>query len=646
MNCATASFQPETFISMPAIRQSSLDLDYRPGVQVGRPLTFSPFRHGPLITPVLMRRELDSAAGKRPTSASYRVASEAILLQRIFAHAFSQSTSPTSILRASKKFCLLARPIFLRNITIHTEAALTRIIQGTFPPLKDRQYVLSIQFNSFPVKPSFESLVTNPTRRPSAFPNLRTVRFAFSMGVPLPRDRRDVDQMVIVDALVNGFLQARLFELICAGRLNPTRFEWVPRREPQCSGLRPAVDSDVSGASMDSKLEESFLILGMTWGLRNLLQSWTRLETIELVGLCLLEVETFNHCTVSLPCRKVIISSCALGTGGLNDPWHFLAGPGRMVGSQQCGDLVLRNHSHPTCFIQGSSTSLELLSGTSLSIIGFQHQANAWLITRSVKRLRDLCTAFMRNSAAQIPFLLGIFAVAASVILLSCLWPGFANNQNCGLVNVTAPSLTFDRPFQEANSSLIESIGLESILVCQLNSSLPGLPQLGTPEFSGSFLSPSPSTEVTLTHATFTNPAATLTIPSVLESDLRLQHVSASFVVADGTSDNCSASSVSSNSEVTNLKDSDVDIIEVEPLPVAVDRRWMLPIPLPQSLPAVGLSTFERAKFHVTSVVARVYHAMLGFLIEMRDKIPAHRRQRQLRQCEISNWQAKGCLNV
>jgi hypothetical protein len=448
------------------------------------------------------------------------------------------------------------------------------------------------------------------------------------MGIPLPLDRRDVDQMVIVDALVNGYLQARLFESICAGRLNPTRFEWVPRREPQGS--------------------ESFRILGMTWGLRSLLQSWTRLETIELVGLCLLEMETFDHCTLSLPCHKVIISSCALGTGGLNDPWHFLAGPGRMVGSLQCGHLVLRNHSHPTCSVQGSSTSFKLLSGTSLSIIGFQHQANPSPITTYVKRLRDLCSAFMRSVAVRLIFFLGIFAVAAPLALLACQWPWYANRQNRGLVNVTVPSVAFDPPFQEANLSLIEFIGLESILVHQLNPSSPGRPRLGAPEVSGSFPSPSPSMEVTLTHAALTNPAATLTMPamSVLESHLRLQHVSASFVVANGTSDTCSAFTVSSDSEVTNLKDSDVVIIKVEPLPVAVDRRWMLPIPLPQSLPIVSLSIFERAKFHVSSVVTGAYHAMLGFLIEMLDKIPAHQRRRQLRECEISNWQAKGCLNV
>jgi hypothetical protein len=399
---------------MPAIRQSSLDLDYRPGVRVGPSPTFSPFRRGALITPVLTRRELDSvsvtlsflitltlfpqAARKRPTSASYRVASEAILLQRIFAHAFSQSTSPTSILRVSKNFNSLARPIFLRNITIHTEAALTRIIQGTFLPLKDRRHVVCIQFNSFPVKSSFESLGANPTPRPFAFPNIRTVRFAFSMGIPLPPDRRDVDQMVIIDALVNGYLQARLFESICAGRLNPTRFEWVPRRKPQCSGLRTAAGSDVSGASIDSKLDESFRILGMTWGLWSLLQSWTRLETIELVGLCLLEMETFDHCTISLPCHKVIISSCALGTGGLNDPWHFLAGPGRMVGSLQCGDLVLRNYSYPTCSVQDSSTSLNCFLGLLYPSSVF----NTRPILRRLPHLSNGCETSVRHSCEAV----------------------------------------------------------------------------------------------------------------------------------------------------------------------------------------------------------------------------------------------------
>jgi hypothetical protein len=44
---------------MPAVRPISLDLDYRPGVRVGPSLTFSPFRRGALITPVLTRRELD-----------------------------------------------------------------------------------------------------------------------------------------------------------------------------------------------------------------------------------------------------------------------------------------------------------------------------------------------------------------------------------------------------------------------------------------------------------------------------------------------------------------------------------------------------------------------------------------------------------
>ncbi|KIJ06135.1 hypothetical protein PAXINDRAFT_20661 [Paxillus involutus ATCC 200175] len=591
---------------MPAIRQSSLDLDYRPGVRVGPSLTFSPFRRGALITPVLTRRELDSAARKRPTSASYRVASEAILLQRIFAHAFSQSTSPTSILRVSKNFNSLARPIFLRNITIHTEAALTRIIQGTFLPLKDRRHVVCIQFNSFPVKSSFESLGANPTPRPFAFPNIRTVRFAFSMGIPLPPDRRDVDQMVIIDALVNGYLQARLFESICAGRLNPTRFEWVPRRKPQCSGLRTAAGSDVSGASIDSKLDESFRILGMTWGLWSLLQSWTRLETIELVGLCLLEMETFDHCTISLPCHKVIISSCALGTGGLNDPWHFLAGPGRMVGSLQCGDLVLRNYSYPTCSVQDSSTSLNCFLGLLYPSSVF----NTRPILRRLPHLSNGCETSVRHPCE---------AVLRSP----------PSSSNRGLVNVTAPSVTFDRSFQEADLSLIESISLESIPVCQLNASLPDPPRLGAPELSNYVPFPSQSIEATPTHAALTNPAATLTIPIMSVLDY-----------------NFSAFTVSSDSEVTNLKDSDVDIIEVELLPVAVHRRWILPIPLPQSLPIVGLSTFERARFHVSSVVTGACHAMLGFLIEMLDKIPAHHRRRQLRECEISNWQAKGCLNV
>ncbi|KAF8845031.1 hypothetical protein BDN67DRAFT_538551 [Paxillus ammoniavirescens] len=89
----------------------------------------------------------------------------------------------------------------------------------------------------------------------------------------------------------------------------------------------------------------------------------------------------------------------------------------------------------------------------------------------------------------------------------------------------------------------------------------------------------------------------------------------------------------------------DVFIIEVEPLPVAVDRRWMLPIPLPQSLPIVSLSTFE-SEISCDQRRDGSYHAMLGILIEMFDKIPAHHRRRQLRECEMSDWQAKGCLNV
>ncbi|KAF8840272.1 hypothetical protein BDN67DRAFT_1069420, partial [Paxillus ammoniavirescens] len=153
------------------------------------------------------------------------------------------------------------------------------------------------------------------------------------MGAPLVYGHQDIDQMVMLNSLANGCLQARLFDSVAAACLNPIRFEWVPRRESRYEDLQIPTGTYTPGVSTDSDLEleePNFLILGMTWGLRSLLQSWTRLEAIEMVGLCLLEMDAFNHFAVSLPCRRITISDRALGSRCSGDFWRFFAGPGRI----------------------------------------------------------------------------------------------------------------------------------------------------------------------------------------------------------------------------------------------------------------------------------------------------------------------------
>ncbi|KAG2142243.1 uncharacterized protein EDB93DRAFT_1158047 [Suillus bovinus] len=215
-----------------------------------------------------------------------------IILSHILCLVFDDTIQCTiNALMINRHVFLLAKPIFLSTIILHSELSVLHLIHRCISPSQttltaaDREYVKCIEVNFLPSSQQQSFAAPSVLSAATPFPNLRTLRFRFNIGVPLESSlpTPEIHQQLATATASHALwlrVDSPLFDLLSS--LKPQRFEWISEVSSGQSKLGPRIEG--TAASVLRPIH----VLGFHGAFRALIKRWDSLTHMYLDGICLL----------------------------------------------------------------------------------------------------------------------------------------------------------------------------------------------------------------------------------------------------------------------------------------------------------------------------------------------------------------------
>ncbi|KAG1740859.1 uncharacterized protein EDB91DRAFT_1131837 [Suillus paluster] len=287
------------------------------------------------------------------------------ILRLVFDHT---NRCTINALRINHRVFSLAKPIFLSTMILHSEVSVLRLMHRCIAPSQatltaaDREHVKCIEIDFLPSSQRRILLAPSVLRAATAFPNLRTLRFRFSVGVPLSSNMPTLElhQQLAADMVAHAHwlrVDSPLFSLLSS--LNPQRFEWISEGSSGRSKLAPC------RKETEASVAQPIRVLAFRGAFRALIKRWDSLTHVYLDGICLLAKYCTSTFHLALLAKHMHINVDSYG----NTLYLFSTSPHVLSGSRKCESLVVERPGAKED--RATICNAVLRPGTLLSFRGF-----------------------------------------------------------------------------------------------------------------------------------------------------------------------------------------------------------------------------------------------------------------------------------